>query len=93
MWIRADWAYMTGILPIKKDGSQSAISDFKEFTVIKPRKFGDYVGFTEAEVKKLCEEIQNYGGKILLIGINYNKEALVGKRKHTCMIEKYQICS
>ena len=28
--------YMTGILPIKKDGSQSAISDF-EFTM-KPRK-------------------------------------------------------
>lgn len=49
-------AYMTGILPIKKDGSQSAISDFREFTVIKPRKFGSYVGFTEAEVKKLCEE-------------------------------------
>ena len=49
-------AYMTGILPIKKDGSQSAISDFREFTVIKPRKFGGYVGFTEAEVKKLCEE-------------------------------------
>ncbi len=49
-------AYMTGILPIKKDGSQSAISDFKEFTVIKPRKFGDYVGFTEVEVQKLCEE-------------------------------------
>ena len=49
-------AYMTGILPIKKDGSQSAISDFKEFTVIKPRKFGGYVGFTEAEVKKLCED-------------------------------------
>ena len=46
--------YMTGILPIKKDGSQSAISDFKEFTMIKPRKFGRYVGFTEDEVKKLC---------------------------------------
>ena len=48
--------YMTGILPIKKDGSQSAISDFKEFTVIKPRKFGPYVGFTEEEVKRLCQE-------------------------------------
>lgn len=47
-------AYMTGILPIKKDGSQSAISDFKEFTMVKPRKFGAYVGFTEAEVHKLC---------------------------------------
>lgn len=49
-------AYMTGILPIKKDGSQSAISDFEEFTMIKPRKFGAYVGFTETEVKKLCQD-------------------------------------
>ena len=49
-------AYMTGILPIKKDGSQSAISDFKEYTMIKPRVFGKYVGFTETEVLKLCRE-------------------------------------
>lgn len=48
-------AYMTGILPIKKDGSQSAISDFQEFTMIKPYKFGEYVGFTEEEVRELCE--------------------------------------
>lgn len=48
--------YMTGILPIKKDGSQSAISDFKEYSMVKPRKFGRYVGFTEDEVKKLCAE-------------------------------------
>ena len=47
---------MTGILPIKKDGSQSAISDFKEYTVIKPRVFAEYVGFTEAEVRSLCEK-------------------------------------
>lgn len=49
-------AYMTGILPIKKDGSQSAISDFDEFTMIKPRDFGEYVGFTEQEVIDLCTE-------------------------------------
>ena len=49
-------AYMTGILPIKKDGSQSAISDFREYTMIKPRQFGQYVGFTEAEVHDLCRE-------------------------------------
>lgn len=48
--------YMTGILPIKKDGSQSAISDFREFTMVKPRKFGPYVGFTSEEVQKLCSE-------------------------------------
>ena len=49
-------AYMTGILPIKKDGSQSAISDFKEFTMIKPLEFGGYVGFTEEEVRSICEK-------------------------------------
>ena len=47
-------AYMTGILPIKKDGSQSAISDFHEYSMIKPRIFGSYVGFTEDEVRRLC---------------------------------------
>lgn len=49
-------AYMTGILPIKKDGSQSAISDFLEYSMIKPRQFGKYVGFTEDEVRKLCDD-------------------------------------
>ena len=49
-------AYMTGILPIKKDGSQSAISDFIEYSVLEPGEFAGYVGFTEDEVKKICEE-------------------------------------
>jgi hypothetical protein len=47
---------MTGILPIKKDGSQSAISDFEEYTAIKPRIFGEYVGFTESEVHSICKK-------------------------------------
>ena len=49
-------AYMTGILPIKKDGSQSAISDFQEYTMLGPLQFAEYVGFTEAEVATLCEK-------------------------------------
>lgn len=49
-------AYMTGILPIKKDGSQSAISDFQEFSMICPMEFAEYAGFTEAEVQQLCKE-------------------------------------
>ena len=48
--------YMTGILPIKKDGSQSAISDFYEYSMLDPRGYARYVGFTENEVRKLCEE-------------------------------------
>lgn len=49
-------AYMTGILPIKKDGTQSAISEFDEYSMIKPVFFGEYVGFTEEEVRCLCEK-------------------------------------
>lgn len=48
-------AYMTGILPIKKDGSQSAISDFQEYSMTAPLEFAEYVGFTEGEVRTLCE--------------------------------------
>ena len=49
-------AYMTGILPIKKYGTQSALTDFREYTMIQPKKLAEYVGFTETEVKKLCQE-------------------------------------
>lgn len=49
-------AYMTGILPIKKDGSQSAISDFYEYTTIDPGPFAGFLGFTEEEVRGLCKE-------------------------------------
>lgn len=49
-------AYMTGILPVKKDGSQSAISDFQEYSMVCPMEFAEYAGFTEADVQKLCAE-------------------------------------
>ncbi len=49
-------AYMTGILPIKKYGTQSALTDFREYTMLQPKKLAEYVGFTEQEVKALCQE-------------------------------------
>ena len=48
-------AYITGILPIKKYGTQSALNNFKEYTMVSPDQLAEYVGFTEAEVKSLCE--------------------------------------
>ena len=48
--------YMTGILPIKKVKTQSALSDFEEYTMLNPGPFAEYVGFTEEEVKALCDE-------------------------------------
>lgn len=49
-------AYMTGILPIKKYGTQSALTDFEEYTMLQPEPLEEYVGFTEEEVIGLYEE-------------------------------------
>lgn len=48
--------YMTGILPIKKYGSHSAINIFDEFSMTDPAMLAEYVGFTENEVINLCEK-------------------------------------
>ena len=49
-------AYMTGILPIKKYGTHSALNMFDEFAMTDPRGLAEYVGFTAKEVQELCEE-------------------------------------
>ena len=49
-------AYITGILPIKKYGTQSALNNFRELTMIAPGGIAKYIGFTEAEVRSLCKE-------------------------------------
>lgn len=48
--------YMTGILPIKKYGTQSALNMFDEFSMTEPDCFAAYMGFTEPEVLTLCEK-------------------------------------
>ena len=49
-------AYMTGILPVKKYGTHSALNMFDEFSMAEPDRLAQYVGFTETEVKNLCEQ-------------------------------------
>ena len=46
--------YMTGILPIKKYDTQSALNNFREYSMVEPRKMGCYFGFTKDEVKALA---------------------------------------
>lgn len=48
--------YMTGILPIKKYGTHSALNMFSEFSMEDPGELAEYVGFTEEEVKALCTQ-------------------------------------
>ncbi len=47
-------AYMTGILPIKKYGTHSALNMFDEFSMTNPKQLAEFVGFTESEVRGLC---------------------------------------
>lgn len=49
-------AYITGILPIKKYGTQSALNNFRELTMTAPDGIAKYIGFTEPEVRKLCHD-------------------------------------
>ena len=78
-------AYLTGILPIKKVQAQSALNNFHEFTMLDARIFAKYIGFTEEEVKNLCnqyhqnfEEIKQwYDGYLLENYHVYNPKAVV----------------
>jgi len=47
--------YMTGILPIKKYGTHSALNMFDEYSMTNPRELAEFVGFTAEEVKVLCD--------------------------------------
>ena len=49
-------AYMTGILPVKKYGTHSALNMFDEFSMIYAGPLAKFVGFTETEVRELCEK-------------------------------------
>lgn len=49
-------AYMTGILPIKRYNTQSALNNFEEYTMLNPAGLASFFGFTEAEVKLLCQK-------------------------------------
>lgn len=78
-------AFLTGILPIKKVKTQSAMNNFDEFTMIDPSIFTPYIGFTENEVKELCdkynrnfEEVKRWYDGYELNGCHvYNPKAIV----------------
>ena len=51
-------AYITGILPIKKIQDESALNNFAEYTMLSSKKLTRYFGFTEEEVRALCDHYQ-----------------------------------
>lgn len=78
-------AYLTGILPIKKLKTQSALNNFNEFTMLNAGCLAPYVGFTESEVLKLSaeydinfEEMKHwYDGYLLANQHIYNPKAVI----------------
>ena len=78
-------AYLTGILPIKKERAQSAVNNLDEFTMLQADELAPYIGFTENEVKGLCEKYNRDFDKVkkwydgyLLDGYQvYNPKAVV----------------
>lgn len=78
-------AYLTGILPIKREKTQSALNNFDEFTMLSPGNLAPYIGFTEVEVQELCkqyhqdyEQVQEwYDGYLLKDYQVYNPRAVV----------------
>ena len=49
-------AYLTGILPVVRDRVQSKLNNFEEYTIIDAGALDEFVGFTDDEVEKLCDE-------------------------------------
>ncbi len=49
-------AYITGILPIKKIKDESALNNFREYTMLDSYPITEYYGFNEEEVEALCRE-------------------------------------
>ena len=47
--------YMTGILPIKKYKTESALNNFTEYSMVTPRQMASYFGFTKDEVRMLAD--------------------------------------
>lgn len=48
--------YLTGILPIKKYNTQSALNNFVEYSMVEPADMGRYFGFTKDEVCALAKK-------------------------------------
>ncbi len=48
--------YMIGILPIKKYKTESALNNFKEYSVVSPKRLDKFFGFTKTETQELAKK-------------------------------------
>ena len=53
-------AYLTGILPIKKERTQSALNNFREYSMLNAGPLASYIGFTEDEVNVVGDFLTSF---------------------------------
>lgn len=86
--------YLTGILPIKKYNTESALNNFSEYSMVEPGDMAPFFGFTPSEVRYLAdkhgmdyEEMEKWydgyhiGDETSIFNPNSVMEAL---RRHRC---------
>ena len=71
--------YITGILPIKKIEDESALNNFREYTMLSSKQLTPYFGFTEDEVKALCRQ---YGMEFESVKAWYNGYLIDGRHMY-----------
>lgn len=72
--------YMTGILPVKKYKTESALNNFIEYSMVEPVDMASYFGFTKDEVKLLAEK--HHSDYDELVNAVRNSNLVLIPRKH-----------
>lgn len=90
-------AYMTGILPVKKYGQHSALNMFMEYSMTDQFGCEEYTGFTDHEVRELCdrysmdfEKVSNWydGYRFRKFRHIYNPRSVVAAMQN-CVLSNY----
>ena len=82
-------AYMTGILPIKKYGNQSALNMFNEFSMTDPDNFAPFIGVRgiSALVYIMSGLSVLFGILIIIVATSKNKKHKKKDKEKTILIE------
>ena len=94
-------AYITGILPVVRDKVQSKLNNFREYTILNSGKLAEYVGFTDKDVRNLCnkydmnyDECRKWYDGYYQHGIEiYNPESVVRSMEEKCFDSYWSITS
>ncbi len=83
--------YLTGILPIKKYNSESALNNFREYNMLRPKPYEKFFGFTEEETEQIAKDHNNLPPfselKQWYDGYNLNGTSILNPNSVACAIK------